>query len=74
MSNVIGLRELVRKLSSMDLIYINNTPYWYPLLNADSADLVASDPLVHIELVEEDYEDGPEDGRHNRYTVYVTIV
>lgn len=73
MSNVMRLNDVLNKINFADTLYLNGIVFWeVPLWDLDK--LTSENPIVHIDLVEEDYEDGPEDGRHNRYTVYVTIV
>lgn len=72
MSNVIRLRDLVVQLETFDAISLKGELYYGNTLEI----ILVSDsnPLVHIDLVEEDYEEGPGDERYSTHIIYVTIV
>lgn len=71
MSRVIRLNDLIAQLDYLDTIYLNGILYYDNLLEA------SKNPLVHIDLIEKGYEEGP--GAYGTttyidYTYHVTIV
>ena len=68
MSRVIRLNDLITQTDYHDTIYLNGIVYWDNLLES------SKNPLVHIDLIEEDYEEGPGDIRCRTYIIYTTIV
>lgn len=74
MSRVIRLVDLISKLGFCDTLYLNGKDFDLTLSRDNSLWLHYLNPLVHIELVEEDYEEGYGDTRITTYIYYVTIV
>ena len=77
MSNVIRLNKLLDKLNAFyDTLYLNGTEFGsIDLFDMDK--LFTVDPLVHIDLVETDYEEGcGPNGTciYQSHRIYVTIV
>ena len=72
MSNVIRLKELVKQLEHLDSISLKGEVYYDIYLDKLLEEY--GNPLVHIDLIEEDYEEGPGDRLFSTYNVYVTIV
>lgn len=74
MSRVIRLVDLISKLGFCDTLYLNGIEFDLTLSRANTLWLHYLNPLVHIELVEEGFEEGLGSDIIDTYTYYVTIV